>query len=123
MYRYHQMRKILVSGIFALLLCVVSCREGGRETIEQDSSEATVASETGEQAPLPADVIMVTKPLISGELYASPAFDSKTITSFDTSQQVQVLDTSHNIFVRARIRKDTISMTGYIPKTILPENK
>lgn len=120
---YPQIRKVLVPGFFALLLCVVSCREGGRETIEQDTSEATVANETGEQAPLPADVIMVTKSLISGKLYASPAFESKAITSFDTSQQIQVLDTSHSIFVRAQIRRDTISMTGYIPKTILPEEK
>ncbi|MFD2513061.1 hypothetical protein ACFSRY_04235 [Pontibacter locisalis] len=115
------MRKLLIPFLSVLLLSVASCRDSSHEEIEQDASEATVASETGEQAPLPADVIMVTQPLISGELYASPAFESKSITSFDTSQQIQVLDTSHNIFVRARIRKDTISMTGYIPKTILPE--
>ncbi|WP_439881131.1 hypothetical protein ACSX1A_18555 [Pontibacter sp. MBLB2868] len=117
------MRHTVLIVLLTVVLGIASCTDRNQETIQQDSSEHTVASETGEQVSLPADVLLVTKPLVSGALYVSPSFESKSIASFDTSQQIQVLDTSHNIFVKARIRRDTVSMTGYVPKTILPENQ
>jgi hypothetical protein len=82
-----------------------------------------MANRTDSKTPLPADVLLVTKPLISGQLYEKPSFESPTVISFDTSQVIQVLDTTHNIFVKARIRRDTTSRVGYVPKTILPEKK
>ncbi|WP_299826424.1 hypothetical protein [uncultured Pontibacter sp.] len=116
------MRKLILTGIIALVLNS-SCRENSRGTIEHDTSEATVASETGTEAPLPAEVLLATKPLIAGQLYAKPDFQSASLASFDTSQSIHVLDTSDAIFVQARIRKDSSVLTGYIPKTILPEKK
>lgn len=89
--------------------------------MDHDSSEATMASETGTEAPLPPDVLFSIKPLIGGELYAKPDFQSPSIATFDTAQHIHVLDSTHTIFVQARIRKDTSYLTGYIPKTILPE--
>ena len=115
--------RILILKAIVLLLLSTACREKARETMEQDSSEATVASETGTKVPLPADVLFATKPLIAGELYAKPDFQSPSLASFDTSQSIHVLDSSHAIFVHARIRKDTSLLTGYIPKTILPEKR
>lgn len=82
-----------------------------------------MASETGTEAPLPNDVLFATKPLIGGALYAKPDFKSPSVTTFDTSQNIYVLDSTHAIFVRARVRKDTAYLTGYVPKTILPEKK
>ncbi len=114
------MRNILLTGIIIASLSA-SCRERNRETMEQDSSEATVASETGINLAVAADVLMVAKPLIAGEMYVKPDFKSKALAAFDTSQHIHVLDTAHPIFVRARIKKDSTTLTGYIPKTILPE--
>ncbi|MBC5992704.1 hypothetical protein [Pontibacter cellulosilyticus] len=114
------MRILLLSGFFVIILAA-SCRENKRNAVEQDASEATMASETGIDAPLPADVLFATRPLIGGELYAKPDFQSPSLTSFDTSQSIHVLDSTHAIFVHARIRKDTAVLTGYVPKTILPE--
>ncbi|GAB3193980.1 hypothetical protein ABID22_000378 [Pontibacter aydingkolensis] len=116
------MRILLLSGIIIVLLAT-ACRENNREAIEQDSSEATMASETGKETPLPSDVLFATKPLIGGELYSKPDFQSTPVASFDTSQSIHILDSTHAIFVHARIRKDTSILTGYIPKTILPEKK
>ncbi|MEJ8801209.1 hypothetical protein [Pontibacter sp. H249] len=116
------MRKLLVP-VFFIVLLAAGCRESNREPIGRDSSEATMASETGTETPLPTDVLFAVKPLISGELYTKPDFQSSSLASFDTSQSIHVLDSSHAIFVHARIRKDTSVLTGYIPKTILPEKK
>lgn len=83
-----------------------------------DASEASTSDNSTELAP---DVLVATKPLIGGQLYRGPSFESPTLANFDTSQLIQVLDTTHNIFVRARIRRDTVTMTGYVARTILPE--
>lgn len=91
--------------------------------MEQDSSEATVASETGTNVPLPEDVLYATKPLINGEMYSRPDFESPALASFDTTQSIHILDSTNAIFVYARIKKDTALLTGYVPKTILPEQK
>jgi len=72
--------------------------------------------------PLPADVLLVTRPLINGQLYSRPSFEGTSLVHFDTTQQIQVLDTTSNaIFVKARIRKDTAAFTGYVSRAILPE--
>lgn len=117
------MRILLQTGIIIILLATAACSDNKREAFEQDSSKATVASETGKETPLPDDVLLSTKPLIAGQLYEKPDFKSTALASFDTSQIIYVLDSSDAIFVQARIRKDTSLLTGYIPKTILPEKK
>jgi hypothetical protein len=116
------MRKLLLTG-FLIVFLSVSCRERNRETMEQDSSEATMASEIGTDIPRAADVMLVTQPLIGGELYTSPDFKSTALAQFDTAQHIHVIDTTHPIFVRARIKKENTTLTGYIPKTILPDKK
>jgi hypothetical protein len=100
-------------------LCIACNSEKGN--IEADGSEATVASETGTAITLPADVIYVTKPLISGEVYRTASFKGASLTRFDTTQAIQVLDTSDAVFVRARIQQDTAAYTGFVSKAILPE--
>ena len=109
---------LLLSILTAFSLCL-ACSEKGN--IETDGSEATVASETGTAIALPADVIYVTKPLISGEIYRTASFQAASLTRFDTTQSIQVLDTSDAVFVRARIQKDTAAFTGFVSKAILPE--
>ncbi len=84
-------------------------------------SEATVASETGIAAPLPSDVLSTTKSLVSGDFYRSPDFKSQKIASFDTSQLIHVLDTTNALFIKARMQKDSASVTGFVSKAILPE--
>ncbi|MCC9138767.1 hypothetical protein ACFSKU_03585 [Pontibacter silvestris] len=115
------MREVLLSGLFTILLTASSCQERGNN-LADDDSEATIASETG-AASLQADVLALTKPLINGALYNRPSFDGQMLTHFDTSQQIQVLDTTDNMFVKARIAKDTTAFTGYVPKAILPEKR
>lgn len=115
------MRKILTSGLFIILLLAFAC-QGGENSVADDNSEATIASETG-TTPLPPDVLALTKPLINGALYNRPNFDAQMITHFDTSQQIQVLDTTDNMFIRARITKDTTELTGFVPRAILPEER
>jgi len=110
---------LLLSILVALFLCLACNSEKGN--IEADGSEATVASETGTAIALPADVIYVTKPLISGEVYRTASFQAASLTRFDTTQTIQVLDTSDAVFVRARIQKDTAAYTGFVSKAILPE--
>ncbi|MHC2993789.1 hypothetical protein OB13_20220, partial [Pontibacter sp. HJ8] len=77
--------------------------------------------ETGLPAALPADVIYATKPLISGEVYKTASFQGSSLTYFDTTQIIQVLDTADAVFVRARVQKDTAAYTGFVSKAILPE--
>jgi hypothetical protein len=115
------MRSKLILPLITITLLIVSCTENEDRSEEDSSSESMADFETGENTPLPADVILVTKPLISGTLYKNPVFTAKSITRFDTSQSILVLDTSHNVFVQARIRKDSKTLIGYIPKAILPE--
>lgn len=115
------MRRIFILFGIVAALWVTACREGTRDTIKQDSSETTVASETGIEVPLPDDVLHATKPLIAGELYTTTDFKSPSLASFDTSQQIFVMDTTHAIFVRAKLKRDTAWLIGYVPKTILPE--
>ncbi|AKD05529.1 hypothetical protein PKOR_05025 [Pontibacter korlensis] len=101
--------------------CLSSCSGGGNDV--QDGEQVTIASETGQPTPLPADVIYSAKPLINGRLYSKPNFEASSLAYFDTAQSIHILDTSNTMFVRARILQDTSSYTGYVPKTILPEQK
>ncbi|WP_242921136.1 hypothetical protein [Pontibacter liquoris] len=114
------MRKLLLLGALAALTLTAGCNRNKKNMV-QHSSEATEASETGATPPLEADVLLVTHPLINGQLYNSPSFEGVSLIHFDTAQQIQVLDTSNAIFIKARIRKDTIAYTGYVSKAILPE--
>jgi len=115
------MKTSLLLGLWAIFL-FAACRKDARR-MDADHSQATVASETGAQPPLPDDVLMVTKPLISGQLYAKPSFESPAIAGFDTSHQLHVLDTTNSLFVKARVQKDTALFTGYVPRAILPERR
>lgn len=92
-----------------------------RGNMEADESEATMASETGAATPLGPDVIYATKPLIGGEVYKTASFQATSLVYFDTTQLIQVLDTSDAMFVKARIQKDTAAYTGFVSKAILPE--
>ncbi|QCR25124.1 hypothetical protein C1N53_16510 [Pontibacter sp. SGAir0037] len=76
---------------------------------------------TADGSEVPADVMFTTKPLISGDLYNQPSFESTSLVRFDASQEIQVLDTTDAIFIKARIAKDTTEITGFIAKAILPE--
>lgn len=107
---------------FATTLLLFSCNDSERYT-EQDNAEATIATEAGEPAPLPRDVIYASRPLISGKLYARPSFGGTIIAHFDTSQQLHIIDTTDNVFVKVRMLQDTSTHTGYISKIILPEQK
>jgi len=108
--------------VFAAVLGTSSCNDRG-SAIGHDGAEATIANETGASAPLPKDVIYTSRSLISGKLYARPSFEGTVLAHFDTTQQLYVLDTTNNIFVKARLLHDTATQTGYIPKAILPEQK
>jgi hypothetical protein len=99
----------------AILLAGAACQTN---TEEQDTAEETISSEAGT---LPADVLSVTKPLINGQLYSKPDFDSPALAHFDTAQQIQLLDTTGMLFLRARIDKNKETFTGYISKAIIPE--
>lgn len=103
------------------ILCLSAC--SGEESEDHENEAAAIASETGSTPPLPPDVLYAAKPLISGKLYSQPNFKASSTAYFDTSQQINVLDTAHTMFVKARIRQDTAVLTGYVPKTILPERK
>lgn len=92
-----------------------------QDRMEADESAATVASETGTDAALPADVIYTTRPLISGEVYKTASFQGHSLIHFDTTQIIQVLDTADAVFVRARVQKDTAAYIGFVSKAILPE--
>lgn len=116
------MKPALSTISLALALLSFSCNDSGRE--EQDNlEEAPIANETGEPAPLPKDVIYASKPLISGNLYARPSFGGTIIAHFDTSEQLHIIDTTDNVFVKVRLLQDTSTHTGYISKIILPEQK
>ncbi|TXK47433.1 hypothetical protein FVR03_09560 [Pontibacter qinzhouensis] len=73
------------------------------------------------QKELPKDVISVTRPLIGGQLYDEASFEGTTLTSFESSQELQILDTSDVIFTKVRVLKEEKEYTGFIPKAILPE--
>ncbi|MFD3001351.1 SH3 domain-containing protein [Pontibacter toksunensis] len=105
----------------ALIFLSLSCNNSGRE--EQDNPEETTIANETEAAPLPKDVIYASKPLISGILYARPSFGGTIIAHFDTSQQLHIIDTTDNVFVKVRLLQDTSTHTGYISKIILPEKK
>lgn len=105
--------------LFAIFIAAIGCSESKR-TIESDSSEATVASETGSQI-VSSDVIAVTKPLISGELYDRPSFEGTSLAHFGADQEIQVLDTADVLFIKARLYKDSQELIGFVAKAILPE--
>ncbi len=100
------------------VLTVLSACNTERSGIETDGSEVTVASETGALA---ADVLYATRPLIGGDVYKTASFQSSSLMHFDTTQLIQVLDTTDAVFVKARIQRDTAAYTGFVPKAILPE--
>jgi hypothetical protein len=102
---------------FAVLTVFSACNTE-RSGIETDGSDVTVASETGSLA---ADVLYATRPLIGGDVYKSASFQATSLIHFDTTQLIQVLDTTDAVFVRARVQRDTAAYTGFVPKAILPE--
>lgn len=116
------MRSVIAFTAFAALLVAFSCNDSSH-SVGQDNAEATIASETGTPAPLPNDVIYSSRALISGKLYARPSFDGTVLAHFDTSQQLHIIDTAGDIFVKVRLLHDTSSQTGYIPRAILPEQE
>ena len=105
----------------ATVLLSFSCSDNGRDAEQNNTEEATITSKAEEQAPLPIDVIYAARPLISGSLYARPSFAGTIIAHFDTSQQLHIIDTTDNVFVKVRMLQDTSTHTGYISKVILPE--
>lgn len=114
------MHKLFLITTIVIFIAASGCNK--KERIQDaDGAEATIASETGQPMPLPPDAQSVTKSLISGQLYTEPDFNSPAVASFDTTQQIQVLNTDNQLFIKARIYKDTTAYTGYIPKAILPE--
>jgi hypothetical protein len=113
------MTRLTLVSLLCTILLSTACREGSRA--EQDESEAIINSETGKLLTLPSDAVGVTKALINGILYKDPSFRANTITLFDTSQQLFLLDTTDIIFVKVRLMKDTTAYTGYVSKAILPE--
>lgn len=117
------MPKLSFTFLITLIVATVACRDSSR-ALEQDASQATIASETGTSNPAnAADVLVVSKALISGELYESPSFESTVITQFDTSQQLFLLDTTDIMFVKARLFKGNKAHTGFVSKAILPEKE
>jgi hypothetical protein len=114
------MKTTLLTYLFAACLLGTSCNSK-QASMEADDSEATMASETGSAIPLGPDVIYATKPLMGGEVYKSASFQAASLVYFDTTQLIQVLDTTDAMFVKARIQKDTAAYTGFVSKAILPE--
>jgi len=111
------MRKLIA---LLSITVTIACNACQTESRHQDTSEATIASETGAPLP-PADVVAVTKPLISGELFSNPDFSSAKLVSFDTAQHIHILDTTGALFMKARVTRNSTSYTGYISKAIIPE--
>ncbi|PKV66941.1 hypothetical protein [Pontibacter ramchanderi] len=111
------MKTTLTVCLLALFASLAACNSEKRST-EVDGSEATVASETGQ---LPADVLYATRPLIGGEVYRTASFQASSLLHFDTTQLIQVLDTTDAVFVKARVHRDTAAYTGFVSKAILPE--
>lgn len=105
---------------FLAVLLLSACSSDGAGTNEQ---EQTSNAGPDQATPLPPDAIYATRPLVSGKLYSRADFEASTVVYFDTAQEVYILDTANVMFAKARIRKDTTSHTGYIPKTILPERR
>ncbi|MBB6609901.1 hypothetical protein H7F15_02520 [Pontibacter sp. Tf4] len=89
---------------------------------QADADGTSAVAEAGEETyALPADVLTTAKPLIGGSLYSHPDFKSVSLVLFDTSQVIQLLDTSDALFFKARINRNHENYTGYISKAILPE--
>lgn len=116
------MKLAFALSVFAAVLGTTSCNDS-TSILGHDGAEATIANETGTPAPLPKDVIYTSRSLISGKLYARPSFDGTVLAYFDTLQQLHVIDTTDNVFVKARLLQDTGAQTGYIPRAILPEQQ
>ncbi|HEY4649773.1 MAG TPA: hypothetical protein VIG72_00080 [Pontibacter sp.] len=113
------LKRIHLLGIAATIVCA-ACSSNTKDD-EADSSEATIASETGQAYALPADVLATAKPLIGGSLYSKPDFESSSLVRFDTTQLIQLLDTTNVLFFKARINRNQENYTGYISKAIIPE--
>lgn len=109
---------LIVFWCSALVLAAAACRDNASD---QDTAEATTAGQTGGAGSLPDDVLLVTNAIVEGELYSRPSFNGLSVARFDTSHQIQVLDTTDQLFVRARVMKDTTAFMGYVSKAILPE--
>jgi hypothetical protein len=116
----YTMKTTLYISLLAAFVSLAAC-SSERGNMETDTSEATVASETGAATPMGPDVIFATKPLIGGEVYRTASFQATSLIHFDTAQLIQVLDTSDVMFVRARVQRDTTVYTGFVSKAILPE--
>ena len=117
-----QMNRLFAFVFLTVMLLASSCSDRS-ELAGHDDAEATIANESGTPAPLPKDVLYASRALISGKLYARPNFEGTVLAHFDTSQQLHIIDTTDNIFVKARLPHDTSSQTGYIPRAILPERQ
>lgn len=114
------MKLLFPLACLTTMLLSSSCNDSGRYS-GQDEAEVAIANETGQDTPLPRDVLYASKPLISGKLYARPSFGGTIIAHFDTSQQLHIIDTTDNVFVKVRMLLDTATHTGYASKVILPE--
>ncbi len=111
------MTKVMLYMAFMLLAAACNQKTGKAENNRLNTVAAPEASE-----PVAADVLLVTHSPISGQLYSQPSPSGVPLIRFDTTQRIQVLDTtSDGVFAKARIRRDTTTLTGYIYKTILPE--
>lgn len=111
------MKTTLIVCILTIFVSLASCNSEQRSTVVDDS-DATVASETGGLA---ADVLYATRPLIGGQIYKTASFQAASLLHFDTTQLIQVLDTTDVMFVKARVHRDTAAFTGFVSKAILPE--
>lgn len=112
--------KLLLPPLLFTALFVFSCNDGNRLK-NQGNAETAIANDTDLLAPMPKDVIYTSQSLINGNLYARPSFDGTIIAHFDTSQQLYITDTSHQVFVKARLQHDTTLVSGYVSKAILPQ--
>ncbi|RAU84032.1 hypothetical protein [Pontibacter arcticus] len=105
------MRKQLYLILLNALLVATGC---------QDKNHTSDTAQSINSEKLPDDVIAAVKPLIHGNLYGTPDFEASIIASYDTLQTLYILDASDPLFVKARIKQDSL-LTGYIPKVILPD--
>ncbi|MEJ8757807.1 hypothetical protein WG947_12410 [Pontibacter sp. H259] len=112
------MQKLIAVVSIAATIGWAACQS---ETKPQGAGRGLIDSKTGAVVPTPADVLAVTKPLISGELFSNPDFSSTKLVYFDTAQHIQLLDTTGALFMKARITRNSETFTGYISKAIIPE--
>lgn len=115
------MRVLTTLLVSAASLCLLACHDSSTAGNHAEEAETKISSAASKLLPMPKDVLYTSRSLISGSLYARPSFDGTVLARFDTSQQLYVVDTTDNIFVKAHLLQDTSLQTGYVPKAILPE--